>query len=62
MSNGRRSARRSPPIRKIWPTSTLTLETQPAGTSLDFDLYDDADLPFLDKSTEVGRMVSKNVI
>lgn len=29
---------------------------------IDFDLYDEADLPFLDKDTEVGRMVSKNVI
>ena len=28
----------------------------------DFDLYDERDLPFLDKSTEVGREVSKNVI
>ena len=29
---------------------------------VDFDLYDEVDLPFLDKATEVGRMVSKNII
>jgi hypothetical protein len=40
----------------------MTLERQPAGTIVEFDLYDDCDLPFLDKSTEVGRMVSKNII
>ena len=49
-------------MRKIWPTSTFSLERQPSGVSVDFDLYDEADLPFLDKSTEVGRMVSKNII
>jgi hypothetical protein len=54
----------SPPHRKrtIWPTSTFTLECQPEGNTVDFDLYDECDLPFLDKSTEVGRMVSKNII
>lgn len=58
----RSSGRQSPPVRKIWPTSTFTLECQPSGNSVDFDLYDECDLPFLDKSTEVGRMVSKNII
>ena len=58
----RSSGRQSPPVRKIWPTSTFTLECQPSGNSVDFDLYDEADLPFLDKTTEVGRMVSKNII
>lgn len=55
----------SPPKRKIFPISTLSLETQPEGeegVQVDFDLYHDADLPFLDKSTEVGRMVSQNII
>lgn len=52
----------SPPVRKIWPVSTFTLEKQPEGTQIDFDLYDEVDLPFLDKDTEVGRMVSKNII
>ena len=50
---------RSPPIiRTIWPSSTMTLEKQPSGNPIEFDLYDERDLPFLDKSTEVGRMVS----
>ena len=50
------------PPRTVWPTSTFTLERQPSGIPCDFDLYDERDLPFLDKSTEVGREVSKNVI
>ena len=53
---------RSPPVRKIWPTSTFSLERQPSGVPVEFDLYEEIDLPFLDKSTEVGRMVSKNII
>lgn len=52
----------SPPVRKIWPVSTFSLERQPEGNQIDFDLYDEVDLPFLDKDTEVGRMVSKNII
>ena len=57
-------SRVSLPMRKrtIWPTSTFTLECQPEGGTVDFDLYDECDLPFLDKSTEVGRMVSQNII
>ena len=54
--------RMSPPVRKVWPVSTFSLEKQPEGTMIDFDLYDEADLPFLDRDTEVGRMVSQNVI
>ena len=63
-SSASRSGRMSPPLRKrtIWPTSTFTLERQPEGNQIDFDLYDEIDLPFLDKSTDVGRMVSKNII
>ena len=63
-SKGKRrsSGRQSPPVRQIWPSSTFTLECQPSGNPVDFDLYDEVDLPFLDKSTEVGRMVSKNII
>ena len=61
-SSGKSSKRRSAPVRKIWPTSTFSLERQPSGVSVDFDLYEEADLPFLDKSTEVGRMVSKKII
>lgn len=54
----------SPPMpkRTIWPSSTFSLERQPEGNQVDFDLYDEIDLPFLDKSTEVGRMVSTNII
>ena len=48
--------------RKIWPSSTFALERQPEGELVDFDLYDECDLPFLDKSTEVGCMVSQNII
>ena len=40
----------------------MTLEKQPSGNPIEFDLYDERDLPFLDKSTEVGRMVSQNII
>ena len=40
----------------------MTLERQPSGIPIDFDIYDECDLPFLDKTTEVGRMVSKNII
>jgi len=54
--------RSPPPTRKIWPATTMTLERQPSGIPVDFDLYDECDLPFLDRSTEVGRMVSKNII
>ena len=53
---------RSPPMRTVWPTSTMSLERQPSGNPVEFDLYDERDLPFLDKSTDVGRMVSKNII
>lgn len=53
---------RSPPLRKIWPTSTISLERQPSGIPVDFDLYDEVDLPFLDRSSEAGRMVSANII
>ena len=56
------SARMSPPVRTIWPTSSFSLERQPSGNPVEFDLYDECDLPFLDKTTEVGRMVSKNII
>jgi len=58
----RRSVKIAPPVRKIWPSSTIALERQPSGNPVDFDLYDECDLPFLDKGTEVGRMVSKNII
>lgn len=56
--------RMTPPRRQrtIFPCGKLSLERQPCGTEIDFDIYDDADLPFLDKSTEVGRMVSKNIV
>ena len=56
------SAKMTPPVRKIWPSSTFTLERQPCGVPVEFDIYDEIDLPFLDKATEVGRMVSKNII
>ena len=49
-------------MRTVWPTSTMSLERQPSGNPVEFDLYDERDLPFLDKSTDVGRMVSKNII
>lgn len=63
MSSSRaKRAKMSPPVRKIWPTSTFTLERQPCGVPVEFDIYDEIDLPFLDKATEVGRMVSKNII
>ena len=55
----------SPPKRTVFPISTFSLETQPEdgeAVQVDFDLYHEADLPFLDKSTDVGRMVSKNII
>jgi hypothetical protein len=44
------------------PCSVLELARQPEGTPVNFDLYDDQDLPFLDDSTEMGRMVSNKVI
>ena len=64
MSDSRRASHKPTMMRKrtIWPASTFTLERQPEGTTVDFDLYDECDLPFLDKSTEVGQMVSKNII
>lgn len=49
-------------MRKIWPTSTISLERQPSGVPVDFDLYDEVDLPFLDRSSEAGRMVTSNII
>lgn len=54
--------RRKKAVRKIWPMSTLTLERQPEGVLAEFDLYDEDDLPFLDRNTEAGRMVTKNII
>ena len=53
---------RTPPIRKIFPISEFTLLRQPSGQETDFDLYDERDLPFLDTSTDVGRMVSGNIV
>ena len=29
------------PVRKIWPQSSMTLERQPSGIPIDFDLYDE---------------------
>jgi len=48
--------------RRINPVDVFTLIRQPGGEEANFDLYEEADLPYLDKSTEMGRMVSKNVI
>ena len=53
---------RTPPVRKIFPVSEFTLLRQPGNEETDFDLYDERDLPFLDRSTEVGRMVSRNIV
>lgn len=59
----KKDTERCPPrVRKIFPSGTLTLERQPSGNPIDFDIYDNADLPFLDQKTEVGRMVSKNIV
>ena len=52
----------SPPPRTIFPCGKLSLERQPSGNLIDFDIYENADLPFLDKNTEVGKMVSKNIV
>lgn len=38
------------------------LNTQPEGDTKEFDLYDDTDLPFLDRRTEMGREVASKVI
>lgn len=54
--------RKSPKARTIFPSDSIALQRQPCGNLLYFDLYDNDDLPFLDKSTEVGRMVSKNIV
>ena len=59
--SGRRN-KNVPPIRKIFPTSEFTLQRQPSGQDVDFDLYNEEDLPFLNKKTEIGRMVSKNIV
>ena len=54
---------RSPsPPRTVFPCGKLSLERQPCGTMVDFDLYNNCDLPFLDSNTEVGRMVSQNIV
>jgi hypothetical protein len=40
----------------------FTLERQPDGGQADFDLYEEAELPFLDRRTEMGREVAQKVI
>ena len=60
---GRKNKRAAaPPVRKVFPESEFTLLRQPDEEEVYFDLYNDADLPMLDKSTDVGRMVSKNIV
>ena len=51
-----------PPARKVFPVEEFMLLSQPGNEEVYFDLYNDADLPMLDKSTSVGRMVSKNIV
>jgi hypothetical protein len=46
----------------VFPCSVFTLERQPHGEQVDFDLYDEEELPFLDRKTEMGREVAKKVI
>ena len=48
----------APPARKVFPVEEFMLLSQPGNEEVYFDLYNDADLPMLDKSTSVGRMVS----
>lgn len=40
----------------------LTLEDQTNGELVDFDLIDEADLPFLDKQTDIGLQLRRCVI
>ena len=44
------------------PCTVFTLEKQPCGEPMEFDLYEESDLPFLDPSTEIGREVSKKIV
>lgn len=55
--------RRKQQKRKVYlPCTVFTLEKQPSGDPAEFDLYEESDLPFLDKSTEIGREVSKKIV
>lgn len=46
-SSGKNSKKQLP-VRRIFPVGHLSLEKQPSREVVDFDIYDDADLPFLD--------------
>lgn len=57
------SPQRWPTKRKVViPCSVFTLERQTWQEQCDFDLYEEADLPFLDKRTDMGREVAQKVI
>ena len=48
--------------RVILPCEEFKLERQPHGEEAYFDLYNEAELPFLDRRTEIGREVAGKVI
>ena len=53
---------RKPKRRVVLPCSVFTLTSQPDGEAVDFNLYEEENLPFLDRRTEMGREVAQKVI